>query len=104
MSFRVLHVLKRFRPDFTGEGIFLERLTPVMNVIDAEVEHDVLAVVTPRPRAAVAIPGSLQRIYYLTAGAASRVWNEWKLIGWMAMHLHRYHVVHIHTHVDRHFT
>ena len=41
---RVLHVLKHFRPTFTGEGIFTERLSPAMERLAPDVEHEVLAV------------------------------------------------------------
>jgi hypothetical protein len=46
---RVLHVLKFYRPDFTGEGVFLERSSAVMQELAGDVEHEVLATETPGP-------------------------------------------------------
>ncbi|MBX9699213.1 MAG: hypothetical protein K2X74_07235, partial [Acetobacteraceae bacterium] len=46
---RILHVLKYYRPDFTGEGIFLERSSAVMQELAPEVEHELLVTHTPRP-------------------------------------------------------
>ena len=36
---RVLHVLKYYRPAFTGEGVFLERSSAVMGEVAPEVER-----------------------------------------------------------------
>ena len=40
---RVLHVFKYFRPRFTGEGIFVERLAPIFGALRqavADTNHD----------------------------------------------------------------
>src|SRR6185312_2301301 len=103
MPFRVLHVMKYFRPDFTGEGVFLERITPVMDVIDSDVQHEVLVVATRRPSQGMPHSSSIPRIYYLTSGPVSDMRRQLKLFAWMIFHLYRYRVVHYHTHVDRHF-
>ncbi len=100
---RVLHVLKYFRPDFTGEGVFLERMTPVLDVIDASVEHELLVTLTPRPRRDEPVSASLQRVHYLTSRAVRHARGELKLLLWLVLHLHRYRVVHFHTHADRYF-
>jgi len=42
-SSKVLHVLKNFRPVFTGVGVFLEHLAPVLDAQAPHVEHHLLA-------------------------------------------------------------
>ena len=49
---RILHVFRFFRPKFTGEGIFVERLAPHFAKARPDVIHDVAVTVTPEPRAA----------------------------------------------------
>ena len=43
---RVLHVYRYFRPKFTGEGIFLERLAPFFAKLRPDIVHEVLVTVT----------------------------------------------------------
>lgn len=97
---RVLHVFKYFRPRFTGEGVFVERLAPVFQRLRPDVAHEVLVTATPRP-AAVTPPPGLDGVHYLSrseAGASQR-----DLVAWLARRGGRYEVIHHHTHVDRTF-
>lgn len=50
MHGRVLHLLKYYRPDFAGEGVFLERCSAVMQELAGGVEHDLLVTHTKRPQ------------------------------------------------------
>ena len=102
---RVLHVLKHFRPTFTGMGIFVERVTPVMDMLAPEVEHDMLATDTPRPDHLIPAASTLRRVIYLTRDAAGMPhWRrEAALLWWLLRNISRYRVVHFHTHVDRYF-
>ena len=43
---RVLHVFKYFRPQFTGEGIFVERLAHAFAHLRPDVAHDVAVTAT----------------------------------------------------------
>jgi hypothetical protein len=101
--FRVLHVLKHFRPSFTGEGIFTERLVPVMDRLAPDVWHDVLAVGTPRPQTSPPSCSSFRRVFYLTKSARSPLAGQMLLWWWMLRNAHHYRVIHYHTHVDRYF-
>src|SRR5919199_6702948 len=105
MPTRVLHVLKHFRPTFTGMGIFVERVTPVMDMLAPDVEHDMLATETPRPDRLIPVASTIRRVIYLTKDAAGMPhWRrEMALLWWLLRSLHRYRVVHFHTHVDRYF-
>jgi hypothetical protein len=98
---RVLHILKVFRPDFTGAGIFLERATLLFDKLAPGVDHDLLVVDTPRPAAPVRALSRLRNIIYLQ-NAQRSVWRtEFALVIWLLRNARRYEVVHFHTHADR---
>ena len=67
---RVLHVLKLYRPMFTGEGVFTERCVTEMQAMMPEVEHDLLVTVTPAPEQALPICSPLREVFYLNQPSA----------------------------------
>ena len=97
---RVLHVFKYFRPQFTGEGIFTERLAHAFAHLRPDVAHDV-AVTTTRAPAGTVPPDHLSAVHYLSGpdGAASQK----EIAAWLSRNASRYAAVHYHTHVDRTF-
>lgn len=100
---RVLHVLKIFRPDFTGEGVFLERSSAMMGALDPSIEHDLLVTMTPEPATPAPILGLLPRRIYLSGANLPQWRREARLLWWLVRHLHRYRVVHMRTHADWYF-
>lgn len=102
---RVLHVLKYYRPTFTGEGVFLERCAGVMQELAPSVEHELLVTHTPAPRdlSVSAASSSLLAVHYLTRGVAGAVRRHLALVLWFFWHLRRFDVVHLHTHADWYF-
>ncbi len=100
---RVLHVLKFYRPDFTGEGIFLERCSAAMSALDPAVEHDLLVTQTPPPAVPAPVWGMLSRLIYLSPRRLPAWRHELRLLGWCLRNLHRYRVVHVRTHADWYF-
>jgi len=100
---RVLHVLKHFRPTFTGMGIFAERVTPVMDVLAPEIAHDMLATETPEPVGLVPAASTLRRVIYLCTRPLPHWRKQIALHWWLLRNLRHYRVVHFHTHVDRYF-
>jgi glycosyltransferase involved in cell wall biosynthesis len=100
---RVLHVLKIFRPDFTGEGVFLERCSAMMGALDPSVEHDLLVTMTPEPVTPPPVLGLIPRRTYLSGGRLSQGRREARLLWWLMRNLHRYRVVHMRTHADWYF-
>ena len=100
---RVLHVLKYYRPRFTGEGAFMERCTAFMQVLAPDVEHDLLVTETPEPQEPPQVCSTLNRICYLSKRPLSGPRQELALLGWFVRNLHRYDTIHIRTHVDWHF-
>lgn len=100
---RVLHVLKIFRPDFTGEGVFLERCSAMMGALDPSVEHDLLVTMTPEPATPAPILGLIPRRIYLSGSTLSQWRREARLLWWLMRNLHRYRVVHMRTHADWYF-
>ncbi|WP_207537002.1 glycosyltransferase [Sabulicella rubraurantiaca] len=103
MTNRVLHVLKLFRPDFTGEGVFLERCSAVMREIAPGVEHELLVTHTPRPAEEIEVGPGLSAVHYLCDGPTGHVQREAALGAWFMRHLPRFDVVHFRTHADRWF-
>lgn len=97
---RVLHVFKYFRPRFTGEGVFMERLAPVFARLRPDVRHDILVTATPEPSCTPTLPG-LERVQYLARSSTGA--SQGELVAWLARNGGRYAVVHHHTHVDRTF-
>ncbi|MCU0986153.1 MAG: glycosyltransferase family 4 protein, partial [Acetobacteraceae bacterium] len=102
---RVLHILKYYRPDFTGEGVFLERCSAVMQELAGGVEHDLLVTHTPRPQdpGETATCSTLSRVIYLATGPMDEGKRHAKLLAWCAANLHRYDTVHVRTHADWYF-
>jgi glycosyltransferase involved in cell wall biosynthesis len=102
---RVLHVLKYYRPAFTGEGVFLERSSAVMQEIAPEVEHELLVTHTPRPAdpREAATCSTLSRVTYLSPRALPAPALHARLAAWFAANMHRFDVVHFRTHADWYF-
>lgn len=101
--FRILNVIKHFRPEFTGGGIFLERLSLVIDALAPGIGQDMLVTCTPRPVSLFPAPSALHRVVYLSSKTMSDVAREFALLRWLACNLHKYRVVHFHTHADRYF-
>jgi glycosyltransferase involved in cell wall biosynthesis len=100
---RVLHVLKYYRPAFTGEGVFMERCTGFMQTAAPEVEHDLLVTSTPEPVAAPPACSTLQRVFYLSRQPLPPWRQELALLLWCIRHQHHYHTVHVRTHANWYF-
>jgi glycosyltransferase involved in cell wall biosynthesis len=98
----VLHVLKVFRPTFTGAGIFLERIAPVFATLAPGIRHDLLVVDTPRP-AHPETASAIGNVVYLQKSSAPPWYREILLLWWLIRNLGRYQVIHFHTHTDRYF-
>ena len=99
---RVLHVFRYFRPKFTGEGIFTERLAPYFARLRPDVVHDVAVTVTPAPDGGLTLP-ALGTIHYLRESGSDEGASQARIVSWLARNGGRYAAVHFHTHVDRTF-
>jgi glycosyltransferase involved in cell wall biosynthesis len=100
---RVLHVLKYYRPSFTGEGVFLERSSAVMQELAPDVEHDLLVTETPRPAEPPAACSTLRRVVYLSCRPMGTVAHHLALVWWFLRNLRHYDTVHVRTHADWYF-
>jgi glycosyltransferase involved in cell wall biosynthesis len=100
---RVLHILKYYRPTFTGEGVFMERCTAFMNAEAPHIEHDLLVTHTPEPDRKLAICSTLQSVHYLVKRPLSGWRHEFVLLLWCIRNLHRYDTIHVRTHADWYF-
>jgi glycosyltransferase involved in cell wall biosynthesis len=99
----VLHLLKIFRPAFSGTGIFLERSTPILVALAPSTRHDLLIVDTPRPDVSIEVNSAMRTIFYLHKGGVSQWYREVLLLWWLICNIRRYRLVHCHTHIDRYF-
>lgn len=97
---RVLHVVMYYRPDFSGEAVFLERSSACMKRLAPGVAHDLLAIRTPRPADPPAPQGGLDRVVYLRPRVEGVARSYLRYLWWIATHLHRYDTVHYRTHLD----
>ncbi|MEO3471555.1 glycosyltransferase [Roseomonas sp. CAU 1739] len=102
---RVLHLLKRYRPDFTGEGVFLERCSAVMQELAPNVQHDLLVTHTPSPARPSdgAACSALSQVIYLTRRPVGEARRHILLVWWLLRNLRHYDTVHARTHVDWYF-
>ena len=100
---RVLHVLKYYRPRFTGEGAFLERSTAYMQALAPGVEHELLVTNTAESQNEQVACSTLSRVHYLSRRQLTGWRHEWALVLWFFRNLSRYDVVHVRTHVDWYF-
>ncbi|HKY18146.1 MAG TPA: glycosyltransferase [Rhizomicrobium sp.] len=92
---RIAHLYRRFRPDFTGDGIFYERLIPLMAQLGTD--HTVVVFETPTPpQTAADFP-----VHYLTGGSGER--QDFSLARWLWENAANFDILHIHSHVDRTF-
>ncbi|MEQ1868184.1 MAG: glycosyltransferase family 4 protein [Micropepsaceae bacterium] len=100
---RVLHVFKYFRPQFTGEGTFLERIAPTFHKLRPHVEHDVLCTLTGRPAGGHEPIEGISSVSHLRPRGNKSNLTFLELFWWTLCNIWRYDTVHYHTHVDRTF-
>lgn len=96
---RVLHVYRRFHPDYTGDGIYYQRLLPMMEPLG--IIGEFLAYETDAPGKAATQTVQGQQVTYLPATGLPRGTAGFVL--WLWRNLKRFEIVHLHSHVDRHF-
>src|ERR1700722_270138 len=96
---KVLHIFSYFRPDFTGEGIYLEKLAN--HLLDHDIETHVVASITQAPRAPL-MNGALRGICFFGSPQPKRYLN-YKMLTWFANNIRHYDVIHFHAWVDRTF-
>lgn len=100
----VLHVFKYFRPDFTGEGLYLEKLAP--HLAQLGVSSAVMATVTAA-EPATSYPAEIGVPRFFGRPGlppdAPRQPAKLPLATWFARHVRRFDVVHFHSPVSRHF-
>jgi len=97
----VLHIFRYFRPDFTGEGLYFEKIEPLF--LAEGLRSTTLVLRTPSPTNERGFREARAGVYYLTKRALGEKWLPLKLLCWMLLNAWRYRVVHFHTHGDRYF-
>ncbi len=93
---RVLHLYRRFHPDYTGDGIYFSRLIPLIAAHGTT--GDVLVYETPPPNGVATLRHDGLTVHYL---AARQQPTPFTLLRWLVAARDRYDVLHIHSHVDR---
>jgi glycosyltransferase involved in cell wall biosynthesis len=99
-ALRVLHVYRRFHPDYTGDGIYYTRLIPLLEA--QGIANEVLAYETKTPagRETELVAGI--PVHYLANAYGEGC--ELALARWMLRNVGRFDIVHLHSHVDRKFS
>ncbi|WP_169747500.1 glycosyltransferase [Belnapia moabensis] len=96
---RVLHVYLRFHPDYTGDGIYYTRLIP--HLVARGIDSEVLAYSTVPTEGGETGQHQGIPVHYLAKRDGRSTLTG--LIRWLAANLHRFNLVHLHSHVDRRF-
>lgn len=96
---RVLHIYRRFHPDYTGDGIYFTRLIPL--IAGHAVDGEVLVHETDPGEGPATVEHRGVTVHYL-ARAYGRV-SALNLARWMLRNIRRFRVIHLHSHVDRTF-
>lgn len=98
-SLKVLHIFRHFRPEFTGEGIYLEKLA--VHLARRGVPSDVIVEATAPPAQAARMP-SLGAVKFFGREQGPRQVNL-AMLAWLLLHARGYDAVHFHCAVDRFF-
>lgn len=97
-ALRVLHLFPYFRPDFTGDGVYWERLQPLLN--DMAVCAEVLAIrsapPTPASDNARNPKGAFQAVHYLGTGQRRGLAEDIALFRSLGPLIDRVDLLHLH--------
>ena len=100
----VLHVFRYFRPDFTGEGLYVEKLARHLSALGIESDIVVSATCPPAPPPAGLAPMTgIGRVRFFGRPRQSDPTADPRLLAWLLRHVRDYDVVHLHAQVDRYF-
>lgn len=96
---RVLHIYRRFHPDYTGDGIYFTRLIPL--IAGHGVEGEVLVHETDPGEGPATVEHRGVTVHYLARayGGVSAL----NLARWLVRNIGRFQMIHLHSHVDRTF-
>lgn len=97
---RVLHVFGWFRPEFTGEGRYVEAIAPLLE--RRGIGSDVAVNATVAPAAGERLPG-IAAVHYFGSSFRGVGRPNLAMLRWVAAHVREYDVVHMHAQVDRYF-
>ena len=97
----ILHIFSYFRPDFTGEGIYFEKMQK--HLLEKGVQTQILVVRTRKPTEAISHHDLDGKITYLQPNDEGGLKTSWRLGLWLARNVRRYDAVHMHCQVDRYF-
>lgn len=96
----VLHVFRYFRPDFTGEGLYVEKMSPRLARLG--VTSDIIASMTVAPSESLPF-NSIGRVDYFGNASQTKKHFEFSLLAWFISHVGKYDAVHFHSAIDRFF-
>lgn len=96
---RVLHIYRRFHPDYTGDGIYYTRLIP--HLAACGIDNEVLSYETRTPDGTATSLHEGIPVHYLANIFGDKI--ELGLLRWLAANIWRFDLVHLHSHVDRRF-
>lgn len=97
-TINILHLYRKFTPDYTGDGIYYSRLIPLMS--NRNTKHIVLATETVSSKP-VDVISDIQVNYLMQSSGASRAFD---LHRWLIKNANAYDVLHVHSHVSWRFS
>jgi len=97
---RVLHVYSYFRPDFTGEGVYLEKLA--VHLLARNIFCDVVAAVTPPPVSPQTVV-PIRDVSFFGSPGRRAFYVNMRMVLWFVRNVRKYDVIHFHAWVDRIF-
>ena len=102
-ALKVLHVFQFFYPDFTGEGIYFQRLAPFLE--SEGIRNDVAVTVTEGSKRdeRSTISEYFRHLNVRYFGNKEKDSNIFRFLIWLLFNVRRFEVVHVHAHPDRFF-
>jgi glycosyltransferase involved in cell wall biosynthesis len=97
---RVLHVFGWFRPEFTGEGRYVEAIAPLL--AERGIVNDIAVHATRPPARTETLPG-IRAIHYFGDSFRGVGHTNPGLVRWIIAHVRDYDVIHLHAQIDRYF-
>ncbi len=95
----ILHIYRRFHPDYTGDGIYYTRLAKRLS--EQGIGGEFLAFETSSPNGQASAVHAGHDVHYLRDCGLPATTPG--LLRWLVANLGRFDLVHLHSHIDRYF-
>jgi glycosyltransferase involved in cell wall biosynthesis len=96
---RILHIYRRFHPDYTGDGIYYMKLIPL--IAGLGIASEVLVLETRPASGATSSVHDGLRVHYLASRTADP--GVRSVLRWLLVNIWKFDILHVHSHTDRWF-